>query len=507
MATGTKQQLKYHYMKNGDQVQTYLRYANDPVAFIREQCKITHPVLGKIPFKLFLFQIALLKVYVTRRFSITLKPRQMGISTLVAAYALWLALFHPYKVISMISIKETIAKNLLRKIKFMYENMDDWLRMEVAVDTSVRWALVNGSEINVESATENAGRSEALSCLIMDEVAFQRYASGIWASAQPTLSTGGQAILLSTAFGVGNFFHNEYVNAIQGLNGFYPVRLKWQMHPQRNENWYLQQLLTLGKKRVAQEIDCDFLQSGYTVFDMGKIRAIEDRLLEIGQPIYETLGGSLKQYLAYDPAKSYTIGGDVASGRARDFSSFSIIDENGLEHACFKGKMGVTEFGNLLMKWGAKYGYATLAPETNSLGEGIIGNAQMEGYPNIYNDVRKVLKTDEYAYDESTTYGWFTTSKSRPAIISGMDDDLNDDKVELLNPFFVEEANTFIYNSNNRPVALGKEQGTSVQGSMYEDDSTAAIYSDDAILGACIANEVRKRPQTLAANLPIRGGR
>ena len=347
-------------MKNTMEIDEYLKCQNDPVYFINTYVKIPHPIRGKISFTLFQFQMALLMMWLLHRWTCILKPRQMGVSTLVCAYALWMALFHPFKFITMISIKESVAKAMLRKVKIMYTNLPDFMKMEVVngsitdVGTVDRIAFANGSEINASSATENAGRSEALSLLIMDEVAFQRYASGIWASAQPTLSTGGRAILLSSAFGVGNFFHETYMGAVSAMNTFKSIRLDWRMHPERNETWYRDQLGALGAKRVAQEIDCDFLNSGYTVFDMAKIRAIEDRLLD-HIPISEHEGGRLKVYWPYDMTKHFFIGADIAKGNSRDFSAFSIMDEYGKEYACYKGKIGIREFGHLLMHWVNQY--------------------------------------------------------------------------------------------------------------------------------------------------------
>jgi len=495
-----KSQRRYFYLKNSMHVEEYLKCQNDPVYFITTYVMIPHPIRGKINFGLFPFQVALLMKWMSVKYSVILKPRQMGVSTLVSAYALWYALFHPFKFITMISIKESVAKAMLRKIKIMYSNLPDFLQMEVinggaeGIGTADRIAWCNGSEITASSATENAGRSEALSLLVMDEVAFQRYASGIWSSAQPTLSTGGRAILLSTAFGVGNFFHETYMGAVAGLNDFKALRLQWQMHPERNVEWYNHQYGALGAKRVAQEIDCDFLQSGFNVFDMAKIKAIEDRLLETPL-IKEEEGGRFKMYFDYNRDHRYFIGADIATGRSRDYSAFSIFDEKGKEYACFKGQIGIAAFSELLMKWGKHYGWATLAPEANAIGEGVIQNIQNANYPNIYNMVSGVRRIDEYDYRESTVYGWMTTGKSRNDMITTMDDDLGDDSVEMNNPFFVNEAYTFVYSGiSNKPVALGKELGRSSYNSMYEDEDRGGIYTDDAILAACIGNKVRKVP-------------
>lgn len=279
------------------------------------------------------------------------------------------------------------------------------------------------------------------------------------------------------------------------------------MHPERNIEWYNEQRANLGEKRTAQEIDCDFLKSGYNVFDMAKIRAIEDRLL-IKKTIEEDLEGRLKVYHAYDDEMTFILSADIASGRARDYSAFSIFDQNGKEYACFKGKIGIREFGHLMMKWGYKYGNAILAPEANSIGEGIISVLQENNYPAIYNTVSAVLKLEEFEKDESLVQGWFTTGKSRHEIITRMDDDLNDELVEINNPFFVQEAYTFIYNEQNRPIAMGKELGGGKSRAMYEDDSEikSSVYVDDSILAACIGNFVRQNPGKFRGNLPIMGG-
>jgi len=45
----------------------------------------------------------------------------------------------------------------------------------------------------------------------------------------------------------------------------FPIRLKWQMHPDRDLIWAQEQRLALGEKRFAQEIGCNFLQPGYNI--------------------------------------------------------------------------------------------------------------------------------------------------------------------------------------------------------------------------------------------------
>ena len=63
----------------------YVKCANDPVYFMRQFCYIQHPLKGKIKFDLFPFQEESLSTLQNSRYSVILKSRQLGISTLSAA--------------------------------------------------------------------------------------------------------------------------------------------------------------------------------------------------------------------------------------------------------------------------------------------------------------------------------------------------------------------------------------------------------------------------------------
>ena len=64
--------------------------------------------------------------------TIILKSRQLGISTLSAGYSLWLMTFHKDKNILCIATKQETAKNMVTKVKFMYENLPSWLKVDAA---------------------------------------------------------------------------------------------------------------------------------------------------------------------------------------------------------------------------------------------------------------------------------------------------------------------------------------------------------------------------------------
>jgi len=228
---------------------------------------IQHPVRGKIPFHLFPFQEKTLTEFKNNRYNIVLKSRQTGISTLVAGFSLWKMLFNQDFNVLVIATKQEVAKNLVTKVRVMNQYLPSWLKQTTVEDNKLSLRYSNGSQIKATSSSGDAGRSEALSLLVFDEAAFIDNIEEIWLSAQSTLSTGGNSIILSTPNGVGNFFHRTWVGAEEGTNDFNTIRLHWTVHPERDQTWRDEQERLLGPKGAAQECDCDFVSSGDTVID------------------------------------------------------------------------------------------------------------------------------------------------------------------------------------------------------------------------------------------------
>jgi hypothetical protein len=470
--------------------QDFLKVVND-IYYFANYIFVIHPIKGKVPFKLYPYQKSVLWHFLTKRFNIVLKFRQAGLTELISMYALWLAMYHPNKNVQIISIKDRVAKKVLRKIKYMYKNLPDHLKVKIINGrtgengTATEMEFGNGSMISSVPTTEDAGRSEAVTLLVIDEAAIVRWASTIWAAAFPTLSTGGSAIVNSTPYGVGNWYHQQWTESLTGGNTFNPIRLFWQMHPERDQAWYDEMREALGPRRTAQEIEGDFLTSGFSVFDLIDIKAIEDTLHDY-YPIETRYDNALRIFNKPELGQHYFIGADVATGRARDYSAFTIMDRYGEEAGCFKGKLPVDKFADLMMEIGKKFNMATLAPETNDVGLAVTTRIQSKGYQNLYYSQKLLRKKGKRKAEIENVPGWLTTSKNRSVIIDQLENDVRNNDVEIKDPFFVQEAYTFIYDEGNRPVALGK--GRKASG----DDEDDATYTDDAILGKAITNFIRK---------------
>ena len=123
-----------------------LRSGKDPNYFVNNYVKISHPIEGLIPFKTYDFQQQLLGDFNDYRFNVILKARQLGISTITAAYAAWLMMFYRDKNIVVMATKFGTASNLVKKVKAIKKNLTEWIQVaDISVANRANFELSNGS--------------------------------------------------------------------------------------------------------------------------------------------------------------------------------------------------------------------------------------------------------------------------------------------------------------------------------------------------------------------------
>jgi len=459
--------------------QEYKKCALDPVYFLTKYSYIQHPVRGRVLFDLYHYQKNALKDFRDSDYNIVLKGRQIGISTLVAGYALWMLLFHRDKNILVIATKQETAKNLVTKVRFMHQNLPVWLRGECITDNKLSLQFANGSQIKAVASSKDAGRSEALSLLILDEAAFIDDADIIWTAASSTLSTGGQAILLSTPNGIGNFFHKMWQQAENKENGFNPILLDWRVHPERDQTWRDRQTELMGEMQASQEHDASFIFSGNTVIPPDIIEFYKKTYVQ--EPISKQgFDGNLWVWEYPLAGKSYVVCADVARGDGEDYSTFHVIDvEKSVQVAEYKGKVETKQFGNMLVSIATEYNDALLIPDNSSIGWNCIQQIIDRGYRNLfymsrdlqYVDVEHQM-TNRYNRDERNMVpGFMISQRTRPLIIARLKEYMLDNSFTIRSGRMMAELETFIW-KNGRPEAL--------QG-----------YNDDLVLALCIGLWVR----------------
>lgn len=461
--------------------QEYVKCAQSPVYFMKHYVKIKHPLRGTITFDLFKFQEESLQAFHDYAFNIILKSRQMGISTLVAAYSLWMMTFHKDKNILLISLKQEDAKDVLTKVRDAYKELPTWLKIQCIEDNRLSIRFANGSQIKAASTTKKSGVGQALSLLIIDEAALIDDAEELWVSAQPTLSTGGNAIILSTPRGIGNWFHKMWVAAEEGVsggvgkNGFHTIKLPWDLHPERDPEWRRINGEKQGSaKKASQEYDCDFLASGDNVVDLAIVEfykknrqrdPIEIRGADKGLWVWEYPNSS----------HSYIVSADVARGDGMDFSAAHVIDitkETPTQVAEYKGNLGTKDYGNFLVALATEYASALLIVERENVGWATIQAIIDREYKNTfyssadlkYVEVQRQLINRYDAEEKKLVPGFSTNIRTRPLVINNVELYFRERAIDIFSKRTLAELETFIWKN-------GKAQA--MEG--YNDDLVMAL--------------------------------
>lgn len=192
-------------------------------------------------------------------------------TTVAAGYLLWYAMFVPDSEILVASNKGKNAADIMRRLRYAYENCPNHIRAGVREYNKTSITFDNGSRIVAETTTETTGRGMSISLVYLDEFAFVRnsIASEFWTSLSPTLSTGGKCIVTSTPNSDEDMFatlwkqannnFDEYGNELEdglGRNGFRPYLAKWDRHPDRNEQWANEERSGIGEERFRREHEC-----------------------------------------------------------------------------------------------------------------------------------------------------------------------------------------------------------------------------------------------------------
>jgi len=451
-----------------------LKCGKDSTYFLNNYARISHPQEGLIAFRTYDFQSELLENFNDHRFNIILKARQLGISTITAGYITWLMLFHRDKNILVVATKFGTASNLVKKVKSIIKRVPDWLKIaEITTDNRTSFELSNGSQIKASSTSGDAGRSEALSLLVIDEAAHVEGLEELWAGLYPTLSTGGRCIALSTPNGVGNWFHKIYTEAELEENEFFHTSLPWDVHPDRDQNWFERETKNMSRREIAQELECNFNTSGETVIH-------PDDIAWVGQtakdPEYRTgFDRNFWIWQKYDPSGQYLLAADVARGDGEDHSTFHIMRTDTMELVAeYQGKPTLDQYSNILYQAGHEYGNCLLVVENIGVGISVLEKLVDLEYPNIYYSIKSTHEYVEQYRAESmnnSVLGFTTSTKTRPIIVAKLEEFIRNKLITIYSQRTLKEITTFIW-YNGKPQAM--------RG-----------YNDDLVMALAIACWVR----------------
>lgn len=452
--------------------------------FCREQWHIRHPAKGRIPFELSEAQHETIEAWIENRNSIVLKARQVGFSTLAAAFVFWLAFFYGDRQIVLLSRTEREAVELLRKSKYGYAQLPEWMKERgptLQDRTRLKMTFSNESEIESMPSGSDPARGKSVFLVVVDEMAFLPNSADAWASIEPIADVGGRVILLSTANGVGNIFHELWQGSQNGTNRFKGIFFPWSSGIDRTEDWYEAKKLELPDWQLAQEYPDNpeeaFLRSGRPIFNLDVVREhvpidpLRGRLVETSDGIqFVEDGGPLRLWHRPVPKHKYVIGADVAEDlKHGDYSSAHVIDVHTNQVvAHWHGHIDPDLYGaDVLRVLGLWYGKALLGVELNNQGLVPIKALQRAQYPNLY----RVRREANRKADQTEQVGWRTTAQTKEMAIHELNAALRPGGLDLHCSETQAELLTYV-----------REDSGKMNGSPH----------DDRVMSLAIANQMLK---------------
>lgn len=401
---------------------------------------------------------------------VVLKARQYGISTFMQAFLLWIAMTRQGQHCLIIGQNLDMAGLLFEKAELMYELCPDWVKPERDSKTRGKRLAFGGksrSLLYVDTAeNRDAGRSGTFQHVHCTEIPF-------WPDAKRTMdgllqsvprNSGTTVVVESTAHGEGDYFHALWEGAAdpddKHWNGFTQIFIPWfemeeyrdpvfkdQIWPEWLEEH--QKMYDLDEEQMMfylnkyNSFDCDmdtllqeypptaedaFKSSGTPFFNRQSLdhqrKEHVSKPLRTGmyvvrndKPVWLDGNGSLYVWEQPIKGKAYTIGVDVATGRAADFSVLQVL--KGMEQvASFQGKIDADQLADLASWVGKVYNDALIIPERNGVGEAtLLRLVNVLEYPNVFTNFRLDTTTGR----ESRDYGFTMHKGNRMALL----DDVN----------------------------------------------------------------------------------
>jgi hypothetical protein len=308
-----------------EQLQEYMRCAEDCHYFVTKYVKIIHPDYGIIPFdKPRKYQVELIDSVINHRFTIAKIGRQMGKSTVVIAILLWHVIFNDHFKIALLAHQASQARELLSRIQLAYENLPFWLQQGVNIWNKGSIELENGSIIQAEATSSGSVRGRAFNIVYMDELAHIELneQEAFFTSTYPTITSGSTTKLIITSTPKGmEYFYKLWMDSVNGRNNYNRVEASWRDMPGRDDAWKEETIRNTSARQFSQEFETEFLGSMSTLIDGKKIGTIITQ-----DPLGTFEDNSLWIYEGAIKDHSYVMTIDSSHGVELDFSSFVVID-------------------------------------------------------------------------------------------------------------------------------------------------------------------------------------
>jgi hypothetical protein len=372
---------------------------NDPIYFANNYGFIIgHGATGIIPFPSAPYQEEILKGVRVDKYSIAVKSRQLGVSTIIMFYCLWYSIFSQGKKTLIVAHKRESAEEFISKLKTAYEFLPEWLKPACTLYSKSTVEFDTKSSIKAMTSNPNAARAFSATLFVLDEAAFIENCDEVVKAILPTVAAAdGKLIAISSPNGNSdlNWFYKTYTYAEAKLNTWTAYKFPYTVSPvfMRDPNFKNNQIqIDNGNvDKFSQEYECNFSVNLTSLFsgDVLKTFKTNDNILnkQLGGITYED---TLFIWKLAETKKRYIIGVDCSSNKttAKDYTAFQVLDvETQEQMAEYCGKLPTELFVEILIKTAKHYNMAELVIEENSYSQLVIYLLDQKSYKNLWYDV------------------------------------------------------------------------------------------------------------------------
>lgn len=472
-----------------ENIREYVKICNDPIYFVNTYCKVIHIDKGVVPFKLHPYQEQMIrhfhgmdedgKVHPDWRFSLTLASRQLGKTVTSAAYILWFTITNAEKTSVILGNKASLAREILDRIKLMYEYLPSWMKPGIVEWNKGRVKFENRSQIITGATSASAGRGLSISLLYLDELSFvqRNIVEEFWTSTYPTVSSGNESrILISTTPNGYDFFYKLWKESEEGINEFRRIKFDWSAHPDRDEKWRVTQVKNLGQEKFDQEFGAEFLGASDTLIKASILyklpRAIPKQLIQSSN--------SLLQYEAPIKDHFYVMCVDTSRGKGLDYSTFQIIDITQLPYKLVctyrDNNISTLVFPEVIYRLGELYNDAFVLIETNDLGQQVADILFYDlEYENVYMSSSEDIKEGG---GRGASPGLRTTKKTKAVGCDMLKSLIENDQLIVNDAETISEFTTFIRVGTSYKAEEGKHDDLVMPLVMFAYLTTQPVFKD-----------------------------
>lgn len=447
-----------------EQFEDYVKCANDPIYFIKNNVKIVTLNKGLSPFIPYDYQEKFIREIHDNRFVISKFPRQSGKSSCVIGYIAHYILFQPDVKVGILANKQKTATELFLRLQTAYENLPQYLQQGVVEWNKTSFRLENGSSVMCAATSASAIRGGSYNFLLLDEFAFlpQNIAEEFYASTYPTISSGtsSKIVIVSTPHGL-NHYYNIWVNANRPKdhplkNKFVPIEVSWREVPQypggplRGDEFKQETIANTSAEQFNQEFECSFIGSTNTLISSSKLN-----ILAPNDPISSTSDG-IRIFEEPNPDGIYFLLADVSRGQGSDHSAFVVVEGSQAPYRIVASYQNNTispfVYPTVIKNLGEKYNNAFILIETNDIGGQVASILYNDlGYENMLMTQIKGVKgqvlSQGFASGRSEM-GLRTTMQTKKIGCAVLKRIVEEDKIFLNDERIIRELMSFVSKGN-----------------------------------------------------------